>query len=236
MKKQKRSLVIIPTYQEKENLKPLVEQVLSVRGLDVLIIDDNSPDGTGEIADRLARGTGRVNVMHRSRKLGLGTAYLDGFRYALQAGYDYIFEMDADFSHHPRYLPDFLREIEKYDLVIGSRYLQGVNVVNWPLRRLALSYLANLYARLVTGLKVRDCTSGFKCYRRRVLKKIDLGKVKSDGYSFQIELSYLAQKAGFRLKEVPIVFEDRHAGSSKLSGGIIWEAVFVVWRLRFGRR
>jgi dolichol-phosphate mannosyltransferase len=232
MKKRKRSLVIIPTYQERENLAPLVEQVLTTSGLDILIIDDNSPDGTGDIADRLAKRQRRVKVVHRPCKQGLGTAYRDGFRYALEKGYDYIFEMDADFSHHPKYLADFMVAIEKHDLVIGSRYLEGVNVVNWPLRRLILSYSANLYARLVTGLRVRDCTSGFKCFRRQVLQKLDLDKVASDGYSFQIEMNYLAQRAGFRLAEIPIVFEDRSAGSSKLSGGIIWEAVFIVWKLR----
>ncbi len=234
--KRKKSLVIIPTFQEGGNIELLVKQVLCAGPFDVLVVDDSSPDGTGRIADGLARRQRRVKVIHRSRKMGLGSAYLAGFRYALEKGYDYIFEMDADFSHHPRYLGDFLREIKKHDLVIGSRYLEGVNVVNWPLRRLFLSYVANLYARLVTGLKVRDCTSGFKCFRRCVLASIDLGKVRSDGYSFQIELDYLAQKGGFRLKEIPIVFEDRHAGTSKLSGGIIWEAVFIVWKLRFGRR
>jgi dolichol-phosphate mannosyltransferase len=166
--------------------------------------------------------------------LGLGTAYVEGFKYAIRNKYDYIFEMDADFSHDPKYIPRFLEEIKKYDLVTGSRYLKGISVVNWPISRLILSKFANFYARTVTGLKLTDCTSGFKCYKRKVLESIDLDTIHSDGYAFQIEMHYKAWKNGFKLKEIPIIFVDRHAGTSKLSNNIIWEAVLVVWKLRLG--
>jgi dolichol-phosphate mannosyltransferase len=204
--------------------------------LQVLVVDDASPDGTGRIADELAARSPRVHVLHREGKQGLGTAYLTGFRWAIERGYDYVFEMDADFSHDPRHLAVFLKEIGDADLVIGSRYLDArVTVVNWPVGRLLLSYFANVYARWVTGLRLWDSTGGFKCYRRRVLESIDLDRVRSNGYSFQIEMSFRAWRRGFRLKEIPIVFTDRNQGHSKMSRAIIWEAVFMVWRLRWWR-
>ena len=197
-------------------------------------MDDGSPDGTGAIADELARSTDRVHVLHRAGKLGLGTAYLDGFRWGLGRGYDLLFEMDADFSHDPAHLPKFLEASEHYDVVLGSRYLHGrVTVVNWPIGRLLLSYFANVYARLVTGLPLADATGGFKCFRREVLAALNLDAVESNGYAFQIEMSFRAWKRGFRLGEIPIMFVDRDEGESKMSRGIIAEAVWRVWRLRF---
>ncbi len=229
-----KALVIIPTYNEKENIESIVREVLQQDPrLHVLIVDDNSPDGTGAVADRLAQTNGKVSVLHRQMKTGLGQAYVAGFRYALSKDFDYILEMDADFSHDPKYLPDFLKAIEKSDLVLGSRYISGVNVVNWPMSRLLLSYFANIYARWVTGLPVKDSTGGFKCYRRIVLEQIELDKIKSEGYSFQIETSYRAWKKGFKLKEIPIVFVDRKQGESKMSKKIVREAMWMVWKLRF---
>ena len=229
-----RALVIIPTYNERENLPNIVPLVLEQDPrLEVLVVDDNSPDGTGDLADALAGASPRVHVVHRAAKQGLGTAYRAGFRWAIENGYDYVFEMDADFSHDPRHLPKFLEEIQDVDLVIGSRYLNGrVTVVNWPMPRLALSYCANVYARWVTGLKLWDSTGGYKCYRRRVLEGINLEQVRSNGYSFQIETSFRAWKRGFRIKEITITFSDRNVGRSKMSGGIVREAVWMVWRLR----
>ncbi len=228
-----KALVIIPTYNERENLEKIVSEVLRQDSrLHVLIVDDNSPDGTGQIADKLAQSNGKILVLHRQKKAGLGQAYVAGFKFALQKDFDCIFEMDADFSHDPKYLPDFLKSIEKADLVLGSRYISGVNVVNWPMSRLLLSYFANIYARWVTGLPVRDSTGGFKCYRRIVLEKIDLDKIKSEGYSFQIETSYRAWKKGFKLREIPIVFVDRQQGESKMSKKIVREAMWMVWKLR----
>lgn len=227
------TLIIIPTYNERKNIRPLIAEVFQVdQSFEVLVVDDNSPDGTGEEVDRLARDDPRVHVIHRPYKMGLGSAYITGFKYALRGGYNPIFEMDADFSHDPQYLPQFLEKIEEYDLVIGSRYLTGVNVVNWPISRLLLSYYANLYARTITGLPVRDTTSGFKCFRKRVLESIDLDRVHSDGYSFQIEMTFRAWKKGFRICEIPIIFVDRHAGSSKMSKRIVREAIWMVWWLR----
>jgi len=229
-----KALVIIPTYNEKENIESIVGEVLQQDPcLHVLIVDDNSPDGTGDVADRLALSNAKVSVLHRPKKAGLGQAYVAGFRHALSKDFDYILEMDADFSHDPKYLPDFLKSIEKADLVLGSRYISGVNVVNWPMSRLLLSYFANIYARWVTGLPVRDSTGGFKCYRRIVLEQIELDKIKSEGYSFQIETSYRAWKKGFKLKEIPIVFVDRKQGESKMSKKIVREAMWMVWKLRF---
>lgn len=229
-----KALVIIPTYNEKENIESIVREVLQQDPrLHVLIVDDNSPDGTGAVADRLAQTIGKVSVLHRQMKAGLGQAYVAGFRHALSKDFDYILEMDADFSHDPKYLPDFLKSIEKADLVLGSRYISGVNVVNWPMSRLLLSYFANIYARWVTGLPVKDSTGGFKCYRRIVLEQIELDKIKSEGYSFQIETSYRAWKKGFKLKEIPIVFVDRKQGESKMSKKIVREAMWMVWKLRF---
>lgn len=229
-----RAVVVIPTYNERENLPNIVPLVLEQDPrLEVLVIDDNSPDGTGELADALAAASPRVHVVHRSAKQGLGTAYRAGFRWAIEQGYDYVFEMDADFSHDPRHLPKFLAEIQDADLVIGSRYLnRRVTVINWPMSRLMLSYFANVYARWVTGLKLWDSTGGYKCYRRRVLEGINLEQVRSNGYSFQIETSFRAWKRGFRIKEITITFSDRNVGRSKMSGAIVQEAVWMVWRLR----
>ena len=229
-----RALVVIPTYNERENLPNIVPLVLAQDPrLEVLVIDDSSPDGTGELADALAAASPRVHVVHRPGKQGLGTAYRAGFRWAIEHGYDYVFEMDADFSHDPRHLPKFLREIADADLVIGSRYLnRRVTVINWPMSRLMLSYFANVYARWVTGLKLWDSTGGYKCYRRSVLEGINLDQVRSNGYSFQIETSFRAWKRGFRIKEITITFSDRNVGRSKMSGAIVREAIWMVWRLR----
>jgi dolichol-phosphate mannosyltransferase len=236
-----RALVCIPTYNEAQNLREIVPQVLSQDPrLEVLVIDDNSPDGTGRLADELARENPRVHVLHREGKLGLGTAYLAGFKWALECGYDLVFEMDADFSHDPKHLKEFLKAVQGGDLVLGSRYLGGrVTVVNWPMGRLLLSYFANIYARWVTGLRIWDLTGGFKCYRRRVLEGIDLSQVRSNGYAFQIEMSVRAWRKGFNLVEIPIVFVDRTEGQSKMNRAIVREAVWMVPRLRlmawFGR-
>ena len=213
-----KALVIVPTYNEKENLQSIIPEILKQDpSLYILVVDDNSPDGTGKVADQIAGTNGRVFVLHRPGKMGLGQAYVAGFKYALERDFDLIFEMDADFSHDPKYLPEFLKAVVKADLVVGSRYLTGVNVVNWPMSRLLLSYFANFYARLVTGLPVRDTTSGFKCYRRAVLERMTLDKIGSEGYSFQIETSFRAWKQGFKISEVPIVFVDRKQGESKMS-------------------
>ena len=230
-----RALVIIPTYNELENLPKIVPMVLvQAPVFEVLIVDDNSPDGTGALADQMAEQDSRIHVLHRSGKLGLGTAYVAGFKWAIEQGFEYAFEMDADFSHDPAHLPVFLTEMANADLVIGSRYLEGrVTVVNWPFSRLLLSYFANVYARWITGLKLWDSTGGFKCYRREVLQAIDLDDVRSNGYSFQIETSFRAWRKKFRLKEIPITFTDRTEGQSKMSRAIVYEAVGMVWRLRW---
>jgi dolichol-phosphate mannosyltransferase len=230
-----RALVIIPTYNERENITKIIPAVLAQdASLDVLIVDDGSPDGTGQIVDGIAETNPRVHALHRAGKLGLGTAYVAGFRWALERDYQFIFEMDADFSHNPERLPAFLKAIENADLVLGSRYQNGhINVVNWPISRLFLSYSANIYARRVTGLQVFDATGGFKCFRRKVLEAIDLSTVRSNGYAFQIEMTYRAWKKGFRIAEIPIVFVDRTEGASKMSKKIVREAVWMVWRLRF---
>jgi dolichol-phosphate mannosyltransferase len=228
-----KSLIIIPTYNEKENLETLIEAIFRLdRGFEILVVDDGSPDGTGEIADRLAGQDRRVHVIHRQGKMGLGSAYLRGFRFAIEHQYDLIFEMDADFSHDPDYLPRFLEKAEECDVVLGSRYVQGVNVINWPMSRLLLSYFANVYTRVITGLPVRDATGGFKCFRREALESIDLEDVKSDGYSFQIEMTFKCWKKGFRICEIPIIFYERRKGQSKMSKKIVHEAIFMVWRLR----
>ena len=228
-----KALVIIPTYNERENLPELLRRIFA-EGLpiEVLIIDDNSPDGTGAEADALAAADPRVHVMHRPGKMGLGSAYVAGFLYAIERDYDAVFEMDADFSHNPDSLPEFLRELENADLVVGSRYLHGVTVVNWPLKRLILSYLANVYSRVITGMPIKDATGGFKCFRRQVLESLDWSRVKSDGYGFQIEINFKAWRKGFRIREIPILFVDRRAGESKMSRRIVWEAAWMVWRLR----
>ncbi|OLB13682.1 MAG: dolichyl-phosphate beta-D-mannosyltransferase [Gemmatimonadetes bacterium 13_2_20CM_70_9] len=236
-----RALVVIPTYNEAGNVPNIVPQVLAQDPrLEILVVDDNSPDGTGQLVAAIAAREPRVHVLQREGKLGLGTAYLTGFRWALDRGYDYVFEMDADFSHDPEHLKQFLKAIEDADLVLGSRYLGGkVTIVNWPMPRLLLSYCANLYARWVTGLRIWDLTGGFKCFRRRVLEAIDLPRVRSNGYAFQIEMSVRAWRKGFTLKEIPIVFVDRTEGQSKMNKAIVREAVWMVPRLRlmawFGR-
>ena len=225
----------MPTYNEKFNIARLIPSILAQdASLDVLVVDDGSPDGTGAIVDGIAANNPRVHIIHRASKLGLGTAYLAGFRWALERKYDLVFEMDADFSHNPERLPEFLEAIKEADLVLGSRYQNGhVNVVNWPMSRLFLSYCANIYARGITGLPVFDATGGFKCFRRNVLESIDLSSVKSNGYAFQIEMSYRVWKRGFRLVEIPIIFVDRTEGVSKMSKRIMREAIWMVWRLRW---
>jgi dolichol-phosphate mannosyltransferase len=230
-----RALIIIPTYQERDNLPRIVPQVLGQdERLDVLVIDDASPDGTGEIADRLAAESPRVHALHRAGKLGLGTAYLAGFRWGLDRAYQWLLQMDADFSHDPAHLPQFLRALNDYDVVLGSRYLEGrVTIVNWPIARLLLSYYANVYARGITGIPIWDLTGGFKAFRREVLDALDLDSVESEGYSFQIEINMRAWKRGFRVGEIPIVFVDRSLGESKMSKKIIREAVWRVWKLRW---
>ncbi len=230
-----RALVITPTYNERANIPTLIERVLAQDPrLECLFVDDNSPDGTGDLIQGIATTNPRVHLLRRPKKMGLGTAYRDGFRWALERDYELIFEMDADFSHDPDHLPAFLRAAESADFVLGSRYLDGkVTVVNWPMSRLILSYGANIYARIVTGMKLWDATGGFKCFHRRVLEAINLDHVRSNGYAFQIEMSFRAMRRGFRPVEIPIVFADRTEGESKMSGHIVREAIFMVWRLRW---
>lgn len=230
-----RVLVIVPTYNERENIARMVDTVLSQDSrIEMLVVDDGSPDGTAEIVERMmARHPGRVHIHKRPGKMGLGTAYLAGFKIGIERKYDLIMEMDADFSHDPSHLSQFLKAIEGADIVLGSRYRGGkVTIVNWPISRLLLSYYANVYARLVTGLPVWDATGGFKCFRRKVLEAIDLNAVKSNGYAFQIEMSFRAWKKGFKIVEIPIVFVDRTEGASKMNKAIIKEAVWMVPRLR----
>ncbi len=239
----KRALIITPTYNEADNVENIVRAVLAEEpktpdvSLAVLIVDDNSPDGTADIVRRLQQdptiGPERLHLISRAGKMGLGTAYVAGFKYGLAQGFDYLFEMDADFSHDPDEIPNFLREIKEYDLVLGSRYITGANVANWPLRRLLLSYYANKYARLVTGIKVYDATGGFKCFRREVLEAIDLDSIHSNGYSFQIEMNFRSWRKKFRIKEIPIVFVDRRAGTSKMNKAIVREAMTLVWKLKY---
>ncbi len=231
------SVVIIPTYNEKENIENIIRAVLGLeQPFDMLIIDDGSPDGTAAIVKRLMADEfkDRLHLIERSGKLGLGTAYITGFKWAVEQKYDYIFEMDADFSHNPNDLPRLYAACanEGYDVAIGSRYINGVNVVNWPMGRILMSYYASKYVRLITGLKINDTTAGFKCYRRRVLETIELDKVRFKGYAFQIEMKFTAKQCGFKIKEVPVIFVNRELGTSKMSGGIFSEAVFGVIRLR----
>jgi len=228
-------LVIVPTYNERDNVSRIVPQILDQdRRIEVLVVDDGSPDGTGKVVTEMAATNPRVHLIERASKMGLGTAYLAGFRWAIERHYDVAFEMDADFSHDPKHIPQFLRAIGDADIVLGSRYQDGrVTVVNWPIGRLVLSYLANLYARAVTRLPVFDATGGFKAFRRKVLEAIDLNAVHSNGYAFQIEMSYRAWKRGFKIKEIPIVFHDRTLGESKMSKQIVREAIWMVWRLRW---
>ena len=232
-----RILIIIPTYNERENLPAIVAAVAPVVPADFLVVDDNSPDGTGEVADQMAAADPRVKVLHRAGKLGLGTAYLAGFRYALEHGYDFVFEMDADFSHDPQYLGPMLDAARSgADMVIGSRWVQGGGTMNWGIARQVLSRGGSFYARTILGVGTRDLTSGFICYRRRLLESIDLDAVRSNGYSFQIEMKYRALRGGFRVVEVPITFVDRRIGASKMSRRIFLEALTMVWKMRLGRR
>ena len=230
-----RALVIVPTYNERENIRRLVDTVLRQDGrLEVLVVDDGSPDGTGQLVAELSAEEPRVHLLERAQKMGLGTAYIAGFRWALERDYRYVLEMDADFSHDPAHLPQFLSAIEDADVVVGSRYQQGrVTVINWPIGRLILSYSANLYARAITGLPMWDTTAGFKCFRREVLEAIDFSRVRSNGYAFQIEMHFRAWKRNFRIVEIPIVFVDRTEGTSKMSKAIVREAIWMVWRLRW---
>lgn len=233
-----RMLVVIPTYNELENIKKLIPIILSLENdLEILVVDDNSPDGTGNYVEKLSMENNRVHVLKRAGKMGLGSAYIEGFKWALKQKpeYEYIFQMDADFSHEPEKLLEFIEKLRDYDVVIGSRYLNGVSVVNWPIKRLMLSYFANWYARTLSGIKIRDCTGGFKGFRRIVLERIPFDYITSDGYAFQIEMNYFSQKLGFKMTEIPIIFVDRHAGTSKLSRRIVYEAVFKVLYLLFDR-
>ncbi|MCU7496371.1 MAG: polyprenol monophosphomannose synthase [Ignavibacteria bacterium] len=229
-----KSIVIIPTYNEMENISVLIPDLMDrYPHLDILIVDDNSPDGTADYVRKMQENNGCIKLIERPKKMGLGTAYVAGFRYMLENGYDYAIQMDADYSHDPKEIGNFFREIRDNDLVIGSRYITGVNVVNWPMRRLLLSYFANYYTKFVTGIPVADSTGGFKIFRRSVLETINLKDIRSNGYSFQIEMNYKAWKAGFKIKEIPIIFIDRVKGRSKMNKKIVREAVFMVWKLRF---
>ena len=234
-----KAMVIVPTYNEAENLEKLIAAIRAQPGaFEITIVDDNSPDGTGQLAEKMAASDPAIHVLHRTGKLGLGTAYVEGFKYALRNGVEAVIEMDADFSHDPNELPNFIARIDEgADLVIGSRYVNGVRVLNWSFKRLLLSNLATLYVDIVTGMGgeiITDATAGFKCYRRTVLESIDLDRIHSNGYAFQIEMKYRAYKKGFKLAEIPITFNDRHVGQSKMSRRIIFEALWVAWRLRLG--
>ena len=234
-----KAMVIIPTYNEAENLEKLIASIRALPDFfEITIVDDNSPDGTGKLAEKIAASDPGVHVLHRTGKLGLGTAYVEGFKYALRNGVEAVIEMDADFSHDPMELPNFIARLQQgADVVIGSRYVNGVRVLNWSFKRLLLSKMATLYVDLVTGMgseTITDATAGFKCYRRKVLETIDLDRIHSNGYAFQIEMKYRAHKKGFRLAEIPITFNDRHVGQSKMSRRIIFEALWIAWRLRLG--
>lgn len=227
-------LVIVPTYNERENLPEIVKRVLSQRVRpDLLIVDDSSPDGTGEMANDIAKQNPRLHVLHRKIKNGLGRAYIDGFQWALARDYEFIMEMDGDFSHNPDDIPRFIDAARDKDLVLGSRYSNGIRIINWPLSRLMLSKGAATYVRVITGMPISDPTGGFKCFRRRALESLDLDAVKSNGYSFQVELTHKIWRQGMQVAEVPIVFTDREFGKSKMSGNIVWEAIWMVWRLLF---
>jgi len=228
-------LVIIPTYNEMENIPEIIPQILAQNeSLEILVVDDGSPDGTGDFVENLSKENNRVHLLRREKKMGLGTAYVAGFKWALEKDYDRVFEMDADGSHSPQALNTFLKEAENADLVLGSRYLNGkISVVNWDWKRLILSYCANFYTRFVTGMPFSDATGGFKCFSREALQNLDFGKLKSDGYCFQMETTHTLWKKGLKIKEIPIIFTDRTKGSSKMSGGIISEAFFLVLKLRF---
>ena len=232
---EEKKLIVIPTYNEAENIEPLIEEILeTVPDVNILVVDDYSPDGTGEIVEGLAKKDNRINLLSRTKKEGLGRAYVAGFKWALNHGYDIICQMDSDFSHQPRHLPTFFDTIKECDVVLGSRYIPGGETEGWPLRRKLLSKGGNLYARTILGLPFSDLTGGFKCFRKKVLKAINLDEVGAQGYAFQMEMTYRAFKKGFKIKEIPIVFPDRLRGESKLSGSIFWESLAIPWRLRFG--
>ena len=229
-----RTLIVVPTYNERENLPQLIQRVLALPvSVDLLVVDDNSPDGTGRIADELAAKHASIHVLHRSEKNGLGRAYIAGFKWALERGYEFVFEMDGDFSHDPNDIPKFLEAATAADLVVGSRYIHGIRIINWPLSRLMLSKSAATYVRIVTGMQITDPTGGYKCFRKRALEAIDLDAIRSNGYSFQIEMTHKLWRQGLNVVEVPIIFTDRFQGHSKMSGNIVWEAFWIVWRLWF---
>jgi len=233
-----KAMAVIPTYNESENIESILKAVRALPyGIEVTVVDDASPDGTGDIVERMAAADPGIHILHRAGKLGLGTAYVEGFKYALKQSADIVIEMDADFSHDPNALPDFLNKIREADLVVGSRYRNGVRVMNWSFRRLLLSKMATIYVNFITGMPgdmISDATAGFKCYRRSVLEAINLDRIHSNGYAFQIEMKYRAYRKGFRIAEVPITFNDRHVGISKMNNKIIFEALWIVWRLRLG--
>ncbi len=232
-----KNLIIIPTYNESQNIEKLINKIFRlINEIDILIVDDNSPDKTYEIVQKLSENNKRINLIKRAGKLGLGSAYIEGFKFALDRGYDYILQMDADFSHNPKMIPGMLKECQTNDLVIGSRYIVGINVVNWPMSRLLLSFFASFYVQIITGMGVKDPTSGFKCFKNNTIKAIDLEKIKSEGYSFQIEMNYRVYEKGLKIKEIPIVFTDRIEGTSKMTSAIIIEAIFMVWKLRFANK
>ena len=228
-----KAVIIIPTYNEVENIEKLILEIFKFEPkIQILFIDDNSPDGSADLIRQLQQKYTNIHLLERPGKQGLGSAYIMGFRFALEKGYEYIFEMDADFSHNPREIPNFLKAIDKYDLVLGSRYIKGVNVVNWPLSRLQFLCTYSQNNLKATGIPVQDSTGGFKCFRRQVLESIGFDTIKSNGYAFQIEMNFKAWKKGFKVKEIPIIFVDRVFGESKLSKKIMWEAIFLVWKLR----
>ncbi len=231
----RRVLIIIPTYNEKENIPLIIPEIKKqLPQSHILVVDDNSPDGTSAMVKSLAKAIDGIHILDRTKKEGLGKAYIAGFKWVLERNYDLIFEMDADFSHSPEYLPNFVEAAKDADLVIGSRYMNGtVNVVNWPLKRLLLSYFGNVAARMIAGIKIMDCTGGFKCFRAETLRALNLDSIASSGYSFQVEMNFYVQRAGLTIKEIPIVFKDRELGVSKMSSKIVKEALGLLWKLRF---
>lgn len=230
-------LIVIPTYNERDNLPKLLGRLLNVRpDIEILVVDDNSPDGTGKMAEEFSRNNPRVHLLSREKKMGLGPAYLAGFDWGLERGFDLFVEMDADLSHRPRYLPVFFEKIKNCDMVVGSRWMKGGKIANWPYFRVLLSQMAGLYSRIILGVPVHDMTAGYVCYRREVLERIGLNRVHSDGYCFQIEMKYRAIQKGFKICEIPILFTDRKSGNSKISRHIVFEALIKVWWLRFSKR